>query len=72
MRTISQILIDVDNTGSIDDVSSLWNEILVNEDYYPSLEVNFAMEHIADKVKELCKGNIEVLKDMLDILNSHD
>ena len=72
MRTISQILIDVDNTDSIDEVSALWNEILANENHYPKSEVNYSMEHIGDKARKMCKGDITVLKDMIDILNSND
>ena len=72
MRTITQILIDVDNSDNLNDLSVLWGEIYVNINYYITKEVNFCMEHIGAKARELCKGDMQALKELIKLLNSHD
>jgi len=72
MRTITQILIDADNAQNLDKLSDLWGEIYVNINYYITKEINFCMEHIGAKAKELCKGDMEALKELIDMFNIHD
>jgi len=72
MRTITQILIDADKAKNLDELSSLWDEICVNINYYTRTQINYCMEHIANKAKELSNGDVDALKELIDILNSHE
>lgn len=69
MRTITQILIDSDNAQDLNELSSLWEEIRTNLTQYPLAELYFSIEHMQAKAKELARGDIEALKEMIDIFN---
>jgi hypothetical protein len=46
IRTINEILIEADNTDSLQGLSSLWNEIVLNKYKYPLVNIWFAQDHI--------------------------
>ena len=46
IRTLSEILIDADNTTDLDKLKKLSTELVDNKDKYPHHQVVFGLEHI--------------------------
>ena len=47
IRTLSEILIDADNSKDIQSLINLWNELAENKKKYTIVQLNFAREHFS-------------------------
>ena len=72
MRTITQILIDADNTQDINELQTLWEEIRSNLEHYPLIQLKFSIEHMQEIAVKLAKNDAIALKTMIDALNEID
>lgn len=64
-RTISEILIEADNSDNPWKINDLWNEIVENKYSYTIVELNFAREHTFELIKNLVQKDCIKIKNMI-------
>lgn len=67
IRSISQILIDADNTTELKVLSGCWKEIVKNKYQYPLVQLRFAREHLENLSREMARKDIEENKEFFDM-----
>ena len=70
IRSISQILIDADNTTELKVLSDCWKEIVKNKYNYPLVQLRFAREHLENLSREMARKDIEDNQDFFDLLRN--
>ncbi len=67
-RSISEILIEADATEELKVLSECWQEIVKNKYTYTIAEIGFAQEHIMGLVKNMAKGDAEIMTPLFNTL----
>jgi len=67
MRSITEILIESDNTDDLGKLCQLWDEIRSNLYSYPLVQIKFAIEHLKSKARTIAKNDIEELGQLIKI-----
>ena len=69
IRSISQILIDADNTSELKVLSDCWKEIVKNKYCYTLAELKFSREHLEGLSRKMARKDIEDNQDFFDLWN---
>ena len=67
-RTISEILIEADETSDLKVLSDCWKEVVKNKYKYPLVEIEFAREHLNTLARKMAIEDAEIMKPFFDSL----